>query len=171
MQAGLRRAAAPLASRLFGASSFRCAGSWATVDPSALSGSKPGKAENCGENAVARALASVSYRSARRLTGVSHLSWCKPRLRTFHADIKQRSMIRACHRRAAADPRAPSCTRWNVLLLQTCASQHQHLLCACGYSRRRMVSHQGGQDDSGSADRGAVHLLPADSRNRDTAIY
>lgn len=47
MQVGLRRTAWPLASRLFGAANYRCAGSWATVDPSALSGSKPGKAENC----------------------------------------------------------------------------------------------------------------------------
>ncbi len=50
MQVGLRRAAGPLASRLLGSSGIRCAGSWATVDPGALSGSKPGKAYNCGKH-------------------------------------------------------------------------------------------------------------------------
>lgn len=48
MQVGLRRAAGPLACRLFGSTTgVRSAGSWATVDPAALSGSKPGQAYNC----------------------------------------------------------------------------------------------------------------------------
>mmetsp|Transcript_2467 Transcript_2467/g.7402 ORF Transcript_2467/g.7402 Transcript_2467/m.7402 type:complete len:450 (+) Transcript_2467:202-1551(+) len=41
------RAVSPVACRLFGNTTLRCAGSWATVDPSTLSGSTPGKAYNC----------------------------------------------------------------------------------------------------------------------------
>lgn len=68
MQVGLRRTAWPLASRLFGAANYRCAGSWATVDPSALSGSKPGKAENCGKHADASFLFEALRRTVRDST-------------------------------------------------------------------------------------------------------
>lgn len=57
MQAGrLGRAAGPLASRLFGNTSLRCASSWATVDPNSMSGSTPGKGYNCGECDALRSL-------------------------------------------------------------------------------------------------------------------
>lgn len=79
MHVGLRRAAGPLASRLFGSSSFRCAGSWATVDPGALSGSKPGKAQNCGEHAAANAALDAVCTSVQEPSLFDLvMCWCKP---------------------------------------------------------------------------------------------